>query len=274
MSHESFYCDKLNDNLSVNLIGVVCEKCNEGKSNNLNELLTNKLVSEEMSLFRGITGTGLICTNERRIELHERGLFIIPTQDISDIITCTGQWVFHQYRFLSNQPIKFFQTEQKYALPVSNDEELLTKELFYQQYSHANLSGGLISALFLSQLYRWGMELESAVKSENMYEQKIQFAIEYINLHINEPLSISDLSQKFGISERHFRNMFIQVTGKSPKAYLQDVRLNKSAHLLGTEMNIQEISEELGYYSQYQFSRDFKKFFGMSPTDYRKEKFS
>lgn len=274
MRHESFYTDKQNSNLSVNLIGIVTAQCSENQKDNIQDLLTSKLIAGELSLFRGLSGDGFICTGEKHFELHERSLFVIPTHEITTVAPNSANWSFAQYRFTTNQPMKFIEIKQKYALVVNKEEELLVKEIFCHQYANANLSAGLISALFLEQLYRWGMELESAVKSKNMYEQKIQFAIEYINLHLNEQLSISELSQKFSISERHFRNMFHQVTGKSPKSYLQEVRLNKAAHLLGTELNIQEISEELGYYSQYQFSRDFKKFFGVAPTDYRKGNFN
>lgn len=275
MKQESFHLGQVNSQLCLRFVGVVCASCHEKSADDVEALMTKDLQPGEFSLFRGAAGRGFICTGVKTVELSENGLLLLPTHELTAAVPNAEDWKFYQFRFLTDTPVPFIKEKQTYHIPFKKDEELLVKELFYEQYSGARYGKNLIGALFLAQLYRWGMELETAERAQTMYLQKIQFAIEYINLHLNEPLSISELSGRFSISERHFRQLFRQVTGKSPKSYQGELRLNKCAHLLNTtELSIQEISENLGYYSQYQLSRDFKKFFGVSPSDYRKGNFT
>lgn len=274
MRQEHFHLEQPKQQLNLRFVGMASAKCSETSADNVEHILTKGLESGEISLFRGVKGRGFLCTGERSDELPENALLLLPTHELTAAVPNAEEWQFYQFRFIPDGPVGFIQEKTPYTVPFKKEEELLVKELFYQQYSGASFAANLIAALFLGQLYRWGMELETTVKAENMYLQKIQFAIEYINLHLHEPLSISELSAQFSISERHFRQLFRQVTGKSPKSYQGELRLNKCAHLLNTtELSIQEISDSLGYYSQYQLSRDFKKFFGLSPSDYRKGNF-
>ena len=81
---------------------------------------------------------------------------------------------------------------------------------------------------------------------------------------------MSELARELHLSERNFRKYFTEEMGVSPKAYLQTVRLQRAKELLRTPgQSISEISESVGYYSQFQFSRDFKKEFGLTPSAYR-----
>lgn len=274
MQQESFHLGQIEHQLSLRFVGMVCARCHETSADDVERLMTRDLIPGEMSVFRGVTGRGFICIGEKSMELTTGSLLFIPTRELTAAVPNAEEWRFNQFRFVPSAPIDFLQEKQIYSIPLKKDEELLVKEMFYQQYSGAAFAGNLIGVLFTGQLYRWAMELDTTARAETMYLQKIQFAIEYINLHLSEPVSISDLSARFSISERHFRQLFRQVTGKSPKSYQGEVRLNKCAHLLNsTELSIQEISDTLGYYSQYQLSRDFKKFYGISPSDYRKGKF-
>lgn len=274
MGQNSFHLGQQNNELNLTFVGIVCASCQETSADDIEMLMLKDLVIGEASVFRGKKGRGFICVGENSIELCEDDLLLVPTHQITAAVPNSSTWNFTQYRFVASKELEFLEEKTKYSLPVKKEEELLIKELFYQSYANASYCKHLIGALFLTQLYRWGMELETTTKSQNMYRQKIQFAIEYINQHVDEPLSITELSTKFNISERHFRYMFHQITGKSPKTYQGELRLNKIAHLLNTtDLTIQEISDSMGYYSQYQLSRDFKKMFGMSPSDYRKGNF-
>ena len=56
----------------------------------------------------------------------------------------------------------------------------------------------------------------------------------------------------------------------SPKQYHCQIKLmNAAAQLKNTSAQIAEVADSLGYYSPYQFCRDFKAHFGVTPTEYR-----
>ncbi len=73
------------------------------------------------------------------------------------------------------------------------------------------------------------------------------------------------------MSTSHFMRKFKEYTGMAPKSYKTDMLVKKAAHLLqSTQMNISQISYELGFDDSLYFSRIFKKRFGVSPLNYRK----
>ena len=102
------------------------------------------------------------------------------------------------------------------------------------------------------------------------YYAEIQECLNYINNHLDEPLKICELAKRYRLSISSFYRAFINIVNVSPKTYITQQRFSKAAFLLtDTTENIQTISEKLGYYSPFQFSRDFKKYYGVAPTKYR-----
>lgn len=82
-------------------------------------------------------------------------------------------------------------------------------------------------------------------------------------------LRICELAKKYGLSESSFYRAFLSAVGISPKSYIVQQRLAKAAFLLkSTKKTVQIISYEIGYYSEFQFSRDLKKHYKLSPIKY------
>ena len=82
---------------------------------------------------------------------------------------------------------------------------------------------------------------------------------------------LSELARKVNLSPSRLRHLFKQETGKRPGQYLKIERLKKAEGLLRTTfLTIKEIINQVGLASQGHFLRDFKKAYGMSPTEYRK----
>ena len=83
-------------------------------------------------------------------------------------------------------------------------------------------------------------------------------------------ISVSDFSNKLGITERYFRELFKRKYGVSPKEYQLSVRMNYAKTLLeNTPRSMKEIAFHLGYSDAYAFSRQFKAFFGKAPSSVR-----
>jgi len=100
---------------------------------------------------------------------------------------------------------------------------------------------------------------------------KLAAAANYISEHPELPVNIKKLAKKSGLSESHFRKLFHQLYGISPKTMHLQVRIRKSCELLTYwNMNVSETAEELNFPSIYSFSRTFKSILGISPTQYMK----
>ena len=83
--------------------------------------------------------------------------------------------------------------------------------------------------------------------------------------------SVEKAAELRGVSCDCLRREFLKKTGMLPKQYLEQQKLHQAAEWLRTEnCSIADISEKFGYVDYYHFSRRFKKFFGVSPQQYRK----
>lgn len=96
-------------------------------------------------------------------------------------------------------------------------------------------------------------------------------AISYIRLNYQAEMSITDVAEHTGISERYLRKLFAQHLNLSPLDYLNQIRINKSIELLrNTEMSVKEICFVCGFKSPQYFSRIFKQQTGVSPKEVAK----
>jgi len=102
-------------------------------------------------------------------------------------------------------------------------------------------------------------------------ESRISAAVDHINLHYIENFSVEQLADMCYMSQSHLHRLFKQELNESPIEYRNRLRVKKACALLGDrECSINEIASMLGFESIYYFSRAFKNYMGVSPTEYRK----
>jgi len=99
----------------------------------------------------------------------------------------------------------------------------------------------------------------------------LKIVIEYLSVHYQEKISISDMSKLINVSEQHFCRLFKSYTGKTFIEYLTLLRL-EHAHefLINTDLTITEITELTGFCNPNYFSRIYKKYYKQSPSTTRK----
>ncbi len=92
-----------------------------------------------------------------------------------------------------------------------------------------------------------------------------------IHQHANQTKSAEPMFFYKDVSYDSFRHRFQKVFGESPRGMLVRLRMNRAKELLGTtESSVKEVARELGYTKQHEFTRAFTRFFGESPTKWRK----
>ena len=97
-------------------------------------------------------------------------------------------------------------------------------------------------------------------------DSKVVSLLQYLNLHLAEPLSIDDLSARFYISKYHMMRRFRQETGYSIHGYLSEKRLLLAQQLLSRGASPSEVFTQVGYQDYSTFSRAYKKQFGRGPS--------
>lgn len=94
-------------------------------------------------------------------------------------------------------------------------------------------------------------------------------AIHYMKDHINDHISIAELSKACGVNPTKLKNIFSKYTGNGVINHFSDMKIDEAKRLLNEDLSISEISEILGYSSQAYFSSSFKKKVGISPIKYK-----
>jgi len=97
----------------------------------------------------------------------------------------------------------------------------------------------------------------------------ISGAINYIQAHISEPLSVGDLAEHVAMSPSAFSHLFREVVGTSPYQFIKGVRLDRARSMLVLEQqNVSEVARDVGYTSLSHFITEFKRHFGVTPRAY------
>ncbi len=122
-------------------------------------------------------------------------------------------------------------------------------------------------------------ELERIFKTfKDQFEQKhtsqahhINKMKEYIEKHLSEKIELQNVAQSADISVVYASRIMKEETGYSLLQYIQKHQMKKAEHLLrDTNWKINEISSAGGYEDALYFSRQFHKWYQISPREYRK----
>ncbi len=82
-----------------------------------------------------------------------------------------------------------------------------------------------------------------------------------------------DMAKKVGVSHSHFNKLFRRATGKSPRAFAIDARIDQARSLLAfSELPIGRIAEMLGYPDSHSFSKQFRARTRLTPSEWRSGK--
>lgn len=84
-------------------------------------------------------------------------------------------------------------------------------------------------------------------------------------------LSVQELEDRSGVSSRHLERLFQEVVGLTPKKLSVIVRFDKARRAIfwNPDVDLIEVANQVGYYDQSHFIRDFRSHFGMTPGEFR-----
>ncbi len=90
--------------------------------------------------------------------------------------------------------------------------------------------------------------------------------------HLNQPLSVDDLAQQASMSRRSFDRHFKSALGVSPKAWINQQRINLAKQLLEVEdLSIEQLAHKVGYDSGITLRFNFNKYVGVAPSQYQSQ---
>ena len=107
-----------------------------------------------------------------------------------------------------------------------------------------------------------------ALASRDEHFSRIARVLKHVHAEYAKPLSVEELARKAGMSVAAFHHNFKLVTASSPLQYLKRIRLDQARRLMAHDgYNASTAARAVGYESPSQFSREFKRLFGVTPVE-------
>lgn len=129
----------------------------------------------------------------------------------------------------------------------------------------------LILHILFELLKRFSIQLyRSDLPEPSKDQRRIREIVSYIAENYNSPITLEEISDRFGLSSEYFSRLFTQKIGIPFKKHLNQVRLAHIYHdLCSSDAPIMEIVEQHGFTNYKLFNRMFKEIYGATPREIR-----
>ncbi|MGN1193109.1 MAG: helix-turn-helix domain-containing protein [Dorea sp.] len=129
----------------------------------------------------------------------------------------------------------------------------------------------LISQFFILLLQNYEHSIEIPTIKFDEEDVKLMYILRYMQSNY-KTISLKELAEFFHYSERQLQRIIIAATGMTFRDNIQKQKMEQAAYLLQiSELSISEICEQTGYTSPNNFRKIFSKYYGTTPSEYRKQ---
>ncbi len=225
-------------------------------------------------------------------ELTAGDIFILPPNQPHYIETPDGEVDFYSLSFTTDyfQSIRegnklildfllYLQTERtkkiEPKLSLSYEDTIFTSALFKRIM--AEFSGNKTGkneiikesvSVLLSLIARVYFEVNDAALVAKENKQLVMHSIEYIKNHFDEEISLSEIVRRSAMSRTSFCTIFNSIFGMPFKEYLNRYRIDRAAELIASGEKVSASASYCGFSDFSTFYRNFKKYMGMSPSQF------
>lgn len=228
-----------------------------------------------------ISGTGTFTVEHQTFKLQAGDSFLIsPEQIVSYESDAHDPW---HYRWVAFDGASAAQIIAEVGFtgrpPVANMHDadaILTHMRSIQQAfqsrkpsSHLQATGYLY--VILAEHSEVLQQNNEIVDQDQQIQTAVKQMIRYLSTQYAQPISIEDMAENLGYNRAYLSRIFKQATQMSPVTFLLKLRIDKGRQLLRErkDLNVEQISASVGIQDALYFSRQFRRFYAMSPTEYR-----
>lgn len=216
--------------------------------------------------------------NGQMYSLEKGVIYLLTTNDMHKYCFEKNEYVHYisvQFKndFLSKETISFI-SACKNTLIAKVEKNFDYFCILLRKLKELYRTSDLVStALARSLLESVCLSLLGEVNAEpiRFREDRIHQIIVYLRNNYRKHISLQSLSQEFDLSPNYLGHLFFKETHMSVQQFVKRNRLLMAANLVqNSNLNFNSIAYEVGFSSAYIFSREFKLFFHISPSEYRK----
>lgn len=210
-----------------------------------------------------LKGCGETIINGKKIKVTENSIMYHEPKVMHHYYPITENWLTEWVTFEQKTPLMNVKSGVYKIVNVSEylnlcDNLIDTEEnIFFQENA-------------TSVLYNLIVKVRNGLDAgENT--DKLAAAIDYIGENFRRDISLDDISASCMLSKEYFCRLFKNVYHTRVFSYVKNLRIREAKRLLKLRKNasIAKIAEEVGYNSANYFVTDFKKYEGISPTEFR-----
>jgi AraC-like DNA-binding protein len=113
-----------------------------------------------------------------------------------------------------------------------------------------------------------GKQQELSARDKDFLTRTMNFIAEQIETN---SVNVDTLASQMAMSTTQFRYHLKEITGETPQSYITNIRMQKARQMLdnnSAETTILDIALSCGYEDQGAFTRAFKRFYGITPSEY------
>lgn len=165
----------------------------------------------------------------------------------------------------------YFQIPQTGTIPKPEKIVVLMKQLQDEvKHHYPAITLNVMTTSVLTELYgQLCLNAPVTVKSPAQ-KQIYSDIIDYIQLNITNNIKISEIADHFGYNEKYLSHLFAEITGVPLKQFILGRKMDAANFMLtDTNKPVADISRELGFSDSHNFSRSYKNFTGLTPSEYR-----
>lgn len=220
-------------------------------------------------------------------EQCEGDIVIIPPMLLHDFVVEKEEGVTYfvvHIQHVDRQLLQRIQKEKKYVISVKDELNMTLRPIifrlidcFQQEYSNY-FAMHVCSELFMQLDKNHEPNNEESTGETHTDTDIAELIAREIESLLNRQEDnhqatnwLSHISDKLGVSRRHCHRVFQAAYGMSPRTYYSIIRQQEAMHmLLGTDETIEKIAYQIGFENAQSFIRQFTKWTGMTPGEYRK----
>lgn len=228
-----------------------------------------------------ISGKGSFHSQDRVYHLKAGDSFLIyPGELVSYRSDDVDPWRYRWIAFTGSEsePI-LAQVGITAHTPIATAKDTQTMQSLYEKTElilkegeqHCDLRASSYLRLILAE-YNDPLHVATSKPKQSATQLQIEKAMRWLALQYARSISIEEMAHSLGYHRTHLSKIFKEHTGLAPSQYLLKIRMERAVQLLhNNQLSIQHIASSVGMSDSLYFSRRFKQWYGVSPSQYREQ---